>query len=178
MSSSDPKPPVRMRRRPVPPPLETDEPQSTDQMSSSQRLTANAPEAPSKRRLPNSVSFKKGEPSRNPKGRPRGAKGVKAMARKVLLEPVKIRMPSGQKNVPVFLALLLQERDLAFQKDWRARKTMLEIGRWALPEDVLEEAGVSPVTDPETDRAIIAWFEEEIRLKELQKKRKKDEDSD
>ena len=169
MSNSDPKPPVRIRRRPVPQSHESGEPESANHIGS-QRLIADAPDGAAKRRLPNSGSFRKGEPSRNPKGRPKGAKGVKAMARKVLLEPVTIRMPSGQKNVPVFLALLLQERDLAFQKDWRARKTMLEIGRWSLPEDVLEEAGVSPANDPETDRAIISWFEEEVRLRELQKK--------
>ena len=170
MSNSDPKRPVRIRRRPVPQLHEGSEPGSTNRIGN-QRLIADAPDGAAKRRLPNSGSFKKGDPSRNPKGRPKGAKGIKAMARKVLLESVTIRMPSGQKNVPVFLALLLQERDLAFQKDWRARKTMLEIGRWSLPDDVLEEAGVSPVTDPETDRAIIEWFEEELRLKELQKGR-------
>jgi hypothetical protein len=92
------------------------------------------------------------------------------MARKVLLEPVTIRTPGGQRKVPMYLALLLQERDLAFQKEWRARKAMLEIGRWALAEDILEEAGVSTANDEETDRAIIEWFEEEIRLKELQNK--------
>ena len=70
----------------------------------------------------------------------------------------------------MYLALLLQERDLAFQKDWRARRALLDIGRWALAEDILEEAGVSPANDEETDRAIIEWFEQEIRLKELQKK--------
>jgi hypothetical protein len=82
---------------------------------------------------------------------------------------VTVRLPSGSKKLSVFEALLLKERDLAFSGDWRARRTIFELGRWALPEDLLEEAGVSPAIDNETDRAILEWFEEELRHKDRQK---------
>lgn len=163
MSNSNPLPPVRVRRRPQSQPL------STTEAEPSERIVADSSDKPRKKRLPNSGSFKKGEPSHNPNGRPKGAKGKKSVVRKVLLERVTVRLPSGPKKLTVFEALLLKERDMAFSGDWRARKTMLELGRWSLPDDVLEDSGVAPATDPETDRAIIEWFEDEVRYKDRHK---------
>jgi hypothetical protein len=163
MSNSRPLPPVRIRRRPEP------KSDPVEQPGSAERLIADPARAPRKKRLPNRGSFKRGEPSRNPKGRPKGAKGKKALVRRVLLEPITVRLPTGQKRLSVFEALLLKERDLAFSGDWRARKTILEFGRWALPEDMLEDVGVAPASDAEADRAILEWFEEEVREKERQK---------
>lgn len=164
MSNPKPLPPVRVRRRAQPQQQPADSPPKTRG-----RLIVDPDDRPRKKRLPNSGSFKKGEPSRNPNGRPKGAKGHKAVVRKILLEPVSVRLPTGPRKISVFEALYLKERDLAFSGDWRARKTMLELGRWALPEEVVEEAGLQPVTDSEADRAILDWFEEEVR----QSKRKR-----
>ena len=166
MTDSNPLPPVRIRRRPVP------QPENRTRPEPHERLIADSIEGPRKKRLPNSGSFKKGQPSCNPAGRPKGAKGKKAIVRKVLLERVTVRLPSGSEKLTVFEALLLRERDMAFAGDWRARKTLLELARWALPEDVLEEAGITPSTDSETDRAILEWFEEEVRQKEQRKHKK------
>ena len=159
---SDPKrlAPVRVRTRPQPQQQPAD---SAPKMRG--RPIAYLDDKSRKKRLPNSGSFRRGEPSRNPNGRPKGAKGHKAVVRKILLEPVSVRLPSGPRKISVFEALYLKERDLAFSGDWRARKTMLELGRWALPEEVVEEAGLRPVTDSEADRAILDWFEEEVRRK-------------
>jgi len=164
MTDSASLPPVRVRRRIV------RKTQPMEATPSGERIIADARRPAARKRQPNSGSFRKGEPSRNPKGRPKGAKGKKSVVRKVLLEPVTVRLPGGPRKLTVFEALLLRERDLAFSGDWRARKTMLELGRWALPDDVLEDAGVAPATDPETDRAIVEWFEEEVRQQERQKK--------
>jgi hypothetical protein len=151
---------VRIRRRIVP------QPQPGDEGIAAERVLADVPAPTRKKRLPNSGSFRKGEKSRNPFGRPKGAKGKKSVVSKVLMEPVTVRLPSGSKKVSVFEALLLKERDLAFSGDWRAHKTMLELGRWALPEDVLEESGLAPATDSETDREILEWFKNEVQEKE------------
>lgn len=165
MDNSNPGPPVRIRRRPLP------RTEAGEQPASPERLIADSSDRPRKKRLPNRGSFKKGEPSRNPKGRPKGARGKKAIVRRVLEERVQVRLPSGTKKLSVFEALVLKERDLAFGGDWRARKTVLELGRWAMPEDVLEEAGVVPVTNAETDRAILEWFEDEVREKDRNKQK-------
>jgi len=164
MTDSTSRPPVRTRRRILP------QSEAAEAKSFTERIISDRRAPTAKKRQPNSGSFRKGEPSRNPNGRPKGAKGKKSVVRKVLLEPVTVRLPGGSRKLTVFEALLLRERDLAFSGDWRARKTMLELGRWALPDDVLEEAGVAPATDPETDRAILEWFEEEVRQQERQKK--------
>lgn len=163
-NSSPPLAPVRIRQRPQP------KRSASEASDPPERLIADSGGGPRKKRQPNSGSFKKGEPSRNPSGRPKGAKGKKSVVRKVLLERVTVRLPSGPKKLTVFEALLLKERDMAFSGDWRARKTMLELGRWSLPDDVLEDAGIAAATDPETDRAIIEWFEEEVRHKERHKR--------
>ena len=166
MSDANSRQPVRVRTRPVP------HPERTTPSEPQERLIADSVALARKKRQPNTGSFKKGEPSRNPTGRPKGANGKKAIVRKVLLERVTVRLPSGSKKLSVFEALLLRERDMAFAGDWRARKTLLELARWALPDDVLEEAGITPSTDSETDRAILEWFEEEVRQKEQTKHKK------
>jgi len=171
MIKSTVNPPIRIRRRSVPQPDAGPQGRSDETTAPAERVIADPPQQGRKKRLPNTGSFKKGEPSRNPNGRPKGAKGKKAIVRKIVLEPVTVRLPSGPKRLSIFEALLLKERDLAFSGDWRARKTMLELGRWALPEDALDEAGVAPATDPETDRAILEWFEEEVRQSEQQKRK-------
>lgn len=163
MDNSNPPPTARMRVRPLPQTNRNEQPRSAE------RLIAGSSDVRRKKRQPNSGSFRKGEPSRNPHGRPKGAKGKKAVVRKVLLEGITVRLSSGSKKLTVFEALLLKERDLAFSGEWRARKTMLELGRWALPEDVLEDVGMAPSSSAETDLAILNWFEEEAREKERQR---------
>lgn len=165
MDHSTPNPPPRIRRRPVPP-LRVSASTSADKPVPTERLVADRRDEPRKKRQPNSGSFRKGQPSANPNGRPKGAKGKKSIVRKILMEPVTVRLPSGPKRLSVFEALVLKERDLAFNGDPRARKTMLELARWALPEETLEDAGASPITDSDVDRAILDWFEDEVRQKE------------
>ena len=168
MDHSTPNPPPRIRRRPVPPLQSAATSGSAGNPIAAERLVANSRNDPRKKRQPNSGSFRKGQPSANPNGRPKGAKGKKSIVRKILMEPVTVRLPSGPKRLSVFEALVLKERDLAFNGDARARKTMLELARWALPEETLEDAGASPITDAEVDRAILDWFEDEVRQKEQQ----------
>lgn len=124
------------------------------------RLLADpAPEILHKRK-PNSGSMKPGE-TRNPNGRPKGARGTKAMARKLLSRKMDIRDGGRTRKASMYEALLLKELQMAFDGDWRARRTVLELGRWALPEADPVKAVASSSDD--TDRAILKWFEEEIR---------------
>jgi hypothetical protein len=166
MDHSTPNPPPRIRRRPVPQLRPAASSGNAEKSNPNERLVADEQNGFRRKRQPNSGSFRKGQPSANPRGRPKGARGKKAIVRKVLLEPVTVRLPSGPKRMSVFEALVLKERDLAFNGDPRARKTMLELARWALPEDLLEDTGVVPATDSDVDRAILEWFEDEVRQKE------------
>ena len=109
--------------------------------------------------------MKPGE-TRNPNGRPKGAKGFKAMVRRVLGAKITVRENGRLKTVSVYEAMLLMERQLASEGDWRARRTILELGRGAFADDT-SGSPVAPGTAPgvernATDEAIIAWFEEEV----------------
>jgi len=129
--------------------------------SAGERLVADRVTKPGKKRLPNSGSMKKGE-TRNPNGRPRGAKGTRALVKKLLSEKTSVREGGRSRRVTLYYALLLKEVQMAFEGDWRARKTVLELGRWALPEEN-PVAGKSPdAVTSASDEAILAWFEGEL----------------
>ncbi|WP_340318329.1 DUF5681 domain-containing protein [Rhizorhabdus argentea] len=124
---------------------------------------------PGRKREPNSGSFAKGV-SGNPHGRPKKAKGSKAIVRKVLLEAVDVRVKGDRKKkMTTFQALVMQERKAAFDGDWRARNTMFALARWALV-DLDDEASdiETPAVDAsgeltDTGRAIVDWFAQEVR---------------
>lgn len=148
MASEPTRPTVRVRTRKPP-------------GASDQRLVADPAPPARKKRQPNSGSMKPGE-TRNPNGRPKGAKGTKAMARKVLSTKTTIKDGGVTRKVSLYHALLLKEMERALAGDWRARKMILELGRWALPEEDPFTSASSPVNEA-TDQAILEWFEEEVR---------------
>ena len=147
------RPPVRVRVRNA---------SSGSQGAPDPRLIADPLGPDRRKRLPNSGSMKKGE-TRNPNGRPRGAKGTKAMVRKVLTAKTAIREGGRTRKVTLYHALLMKELEMAIGGDWRARKTILELGRWALPEEVPVPVGGTETGLKEADEAIIKWFEDELR---------------
>lgn len=122
-----------------------------------------------RKREPNSGSFKKGH-SGNPKGRPKKAKGSKAIVRKALLESVEVKIKGDRKSkMTAFEALVMKERAAAFAGDWRARNTMFALARWALAdrEDERGDIDTPAVTSEgeltETGQAILEWFTHEVR---------------
>lgn len=129
------------------------------------RIVADAdPKRPKRKREPNKGSFQTGQ-SGNLKGRPREAKGVRAMIRKALDTRIEIQTAKGPKKVAIFEALLKKEVSLAAEGDWRARKTVFDLGKWALG-DGADQPFKPDLSAPEdltaTGQAIIAWFKDEI----------------
>lgn len=160
-------PPVRIRTR------TRSVVQSNGAITQEQRIIADSgDDAPRKKRKPNSGSMKKGE-TRNPHGRPKGAKGAKATVRKVLGKKTEIRFEGKKEKVNMFESLLWKELQLAHAGDWRARRTMLEFGRWAMPELVPGADSRPPEEQRATDEAILAWFTNEVREQALQAKAKR-----
>lgn len=127
-----------------------------------QRLMARPTPVSHRQRQPNSGSMKKGE-TRNPNGRPKGAKGTKAKVRKVLQSKTTIRDRGHSKKVTLFDALLLKEVELAFGGDWRARNNIFALGRWALPEEDPITATTSLLEQSETDKTVLEWFKGEVK---------------
>jgi Family of unknown function (DUF5681) len=125
------------------------------------RIAAGSFQPPCKKRKANKGSYEPGV-SGNPKGRPKGAKGTKAMVRKILSKPTPVRSGGKTKVVPLFDALVLKEVELAANGDWRARKTVLELARWALPEEVPGTKHHEPTT---ADDSILSWFTGEVEAR-------------
>lgn len=158
-----PSPRPRMRIRPVS--VSSHEvPPALDQESDS---------APRQRkREPNRGSFPPGV-SGNRRGRPtdeelarRAKKDAKVSARKVLGAKITVQTAKGPKKVETFIALVKKEVSLAADGDWRARKTIFDLAKWASidsPDQPLHLDTASPDDLTATGQAIIDWFEEEIR---------------
>lgn len=134
------------------------------------RIAASSFEPQLKKRKANKGSYEPGV-SGNPHGRPKGAKGTKAMVRKMLSKPTPVRSGGKTKVVPLFDALLLKEVELAANGDWRARKTVLELARWALPEEVPGTKHHEPTT---ADDSILSWFTGEVEARLQAKRQEKD----
>ena len=79
-------------------------------------------------RPPRAHRFKKGEPSRNPKGRPRGAKPAPDLAG-VLLQPGTIRMQGKERKVCFPEAMIQVAQDKALKGDQRAAQTLINLMR-------------------------------------------------
>lgn len=137
----------------------------------SARLIGDLQTEPAKKRKPNKGSWAKGF-CPNPKGRPKGAKGIKTIARQILSEKVNVRTAKGAKKVALLEALLRKEAELAANGDWRARKTIIDLCRWSMTEPT-EGPGAARSVEPEPDhmaettQAILDLYAEEIRAQTL-----------
>jgi hypothetical protein len=80
-------------------------------------------------RPPHEHQFKKGEPSRNSKGRPPGGSKPAPDLAGTLLEPVAIKMKGKERKVPFMEALLQVTKDKALRGDQRAAQTLINLMR-------------------------------------------------
>jgi hypothetical protein len=79
-------------------------------------------------RPPREHQFKKGEPSRNPKGRPRGTRPAPDLVA-ALLQPVTIRMEGKERKVCFPEAMIQVAQDKALKGDQRAAQTLINLMR-------------------------------------------------
>ena len=80
-------------------------------------------------RPPCEHQFKKGEPSRNPKGRPRGTSGPAPDLVAALWQPVTIKMNGKECKVPYPEALIQVMKDKALKGDQRATQMLIKLMR-------------------------------------------------
>jgi hypothetical protein len=157
-NNSFPSPPPRIRIR------------ATSSGLEDARLVADPPKHHTKKRQPNSGSFKPNA-SGNPKGRPKGASGAKATVRKALGATIHATTEKGRKKISIFEALVKKEIQLAADGDWRARRTVIDLAKWALAEvnpnaDTDQPVDGSPHELTDAGRSIIEWFEQDIRTRD------------
>jgi hypothetical protein len=78
-------------------------------------------------RPPRHHQFKKGQPSPNPKGRPRGQKTVDL--RSVLNELVPIKIRGRNQSVPFLVAFLQLVKDRAIKGDFKSSQLLVMIAK-------------------------------------------------
>lgn len=112
---------------------------------------------------PVATRFKPGQ-SGNPKGRPRGAKGIKTLARQIMSEKVAVRTPQGEKRISKIEALLHKGVEQALKGNARLFAHMVSLYAEAVPEiaattpaDVGREKLLSA-----TDEAILAELKAQL----------------
>lgn len=107
-------------------------------------------------RPPVHTRFKPGQ-SGNPKGRPKGAKGLKTLARELLTAKVPVRTASGEKKMHRIEAVLHKAFELALKGNPRAQSQMISLYDSAVPErSTLEDAAIPTEELTEGDLAILA----------------------
>lgn len=92
--------------------------------------------------------------SGNPKGRPKGARGVKTIIREVLTAPVVVKADGKTRTVPAFEAVYLRLRQKALEGGERAMGRFFAEVAQHLPDEA-ENAATSLA---ETDQQILETF--------------------
>lgn len=142
-------PPARKRVRQVP-----QIPADDDQLAPSERAEYEVGYG----KPPKHTQFKPGQ-SGNPKGRPKGAKGLTTIAREVLTRKVHVRTAEGVKTMSHMEALVFKQTELAMKGNPRALIELMKLYEKAVCEPV-QSVESAPVLNDEdltaADRKILA----------------------
>ena len=112
---------------------------------------------------PKQTQFQKGQ-SGNPKGRPKGAKGLNTLIRTLLTEKVAVKTSAGLKRITRIEAMLHKISERAFAGDLRALQALMQHYRASVPDDAARTSTAASVEDMDAhDRAIIDAFTATIR---------------
>lgn len=110
---------------------------------------------------PRKNQFKKGQ-SGNPKGRPKGAKSLKTIARKLLTEKISVRTGRGESRVTRIEAMMMKLIESASKGEFRALQAMFALYQQVMPDEPIDlPVGEAPLSA--TDAATLAMFVAEIQ---------------
>jgi len=116
---------------------------------------------------PEHTRFRKGQ-SGNPKGRPKGAKGLRTLVREQLSAKVTVRTADGPKRITRVEAMLHKITESAFSGNLRALQALFALYQSSVPDEPARSASSGPGTMPEIDmdehdRAILEMLREQLR---------------
>lgn len=151
-------PPVRTRTRPSDPKTTVD----TDAGSTGKPAEYEV----GYRKPPKHTRFKPGK-SGNPRGRPKGAKGLKTLVRETLTKKVTVRTGSGQRKISQIEAALLKTAELAMKGNLRALAELIKLYGNAVPEaneEIERQASQEELTA--TDLAILEELRRQLANKQ------------
>lgn len=107
--------------------------------------------------------------SGNPKGRPKGAKGLKAMSREQLGQLITLRIDGKPRKVRRIEAMIAKASELALKGDARALDRCLKLYAEAVPDtptlsNAMSGHDPTPIDEPldATDTAILGLYRDEI----------------
>ena len=119
------------------------------------------------RRPPAHTRFKPGR-SGNPKGRPKGARGLNTLARELLTARVPVRTGSGEKRMHRIEAVLHKTFELALKGNPRALSQVLSLYASAVPETAAADSPLPAEELTMTDLAILEEFKASLLEEEGQ----------
>ena len=118
-------------------------------------------------RPPAHTRFKPGN-SGNPKGRPKGARGLNTLARELLTARVPVRTASGEKRMHRIEAVLHKTFELALKGNPRALSQVLSLYASAVPETAVAESAAPAEELTMTDLAILEEFKASLSQEAVQ----------
>jgi hypothetical protein len=111
---------------------------------------------------PKHTRFKPGQ-SGNLKGRPKGAKSLKTIVRKLLTSKVTVRTASGPQRMSKVEALMHKQIEKAFAGDLRAIASLLHFYQTFVPEDAGPSSSTPTIAELDAhDQAILEALRREI----------------
>jgi hypothetical protein len=118
---------------------------------------------------PERTRFKKGQ-SGNPKGRPRGAKGMNTIVRDLLTRKVAVRTPEGPKKMSRIEALFHKLIEKGFAGDTRAIELVAKHYQAGVPDDIEQvtdtDFGISTEQEGAALAVLVQSLRAEIRAEE------------
>lgn len=166
-------PPARNRTRTQPPVEAPDPPSDTGTSKAAEPTPAEPDEEPSVGprdalyqvgygKPPITTRFKPGQ-SGNPRGRPKGAKGLNTIVRETLGGKLAVRTSEGTKKISKIEAVLQKTLEKALKGDARAQFELMKLWRVAVPDVAGPEEEVTAGESlSSADLAILAAFEAQL----------------
>lgn len=112
-------------------------------------------------RPPKKNQFKKGQ-SGNPRGRPKGAKSLKTIARRLLTEKISVRTARGENRVTRIEAMMMKLIESASKGDFRALQAMFVLYQQVMPDEPID-GPVAEAPLSQADEATLALFAAQVR---------------
>jgi hypothetical protein len=116
------------------------------------------------KRPPRHSQFAKGETG-NRKGRPKGAKGLKTIVRKILTEKVVVRSASGSQRMTKMEALVHKTTEQGFAGNMRAILSAMQLYEKSVPDEpvTMAQSQAVPIDMDAHDHAILKALQRSLR---------------
>ena len=106
---------------------------------------------------PVGTRFRPGQ-SGNPRGRPKGARGLKTLVRETMTKSISVRTAEGHKRMPRIEAVLHRQFELAMKGNDRAQSRLIDLYGQAIPESAGDDLPAGACEFTAADEATLAAY--------------------